>query len=70
MVIPRALRARIGLADGGEVEVELDGGGIRIEPLTGSELREEGGRLVIPAVGRPIDSAFVREMIDADRHAR
>lgn len=70
LVIPRSLRDRIGLAGGGEVELELDGAAVRIEPVAGSELREEGGLLVIPAVGKPITSAAVQELIDADRHGR
>ena len=70
LVIPRSLRNRIGLAGGGEVEIELDGAAIRIEPVAGTELREDGALLVIPATGTPIDSARVRELIDADRHGR
>jgi AbrB family looped-hinge helix DNA binding protein len=70
LVIPRALRERIGLADGGEVEVELDGATVRIEPISGAELIEDGDRLVIPATGAPLSGAAVRELIDADRHAR
>ena len=70
LVIPRALRDRIGLAGGGEVELELDGAAVRIEPVTGSELREDGGLLFIPATGAAIDAAAVRELIDADRHGR
>jgi bifunctional DNA-binding transcriptional regulator/antitoxin component of YhaV-PrlF toxin-antitoxin module len=70
MVIPRSLRERVGLAVGGQVEVEVDGAGIRIEPVPGSELRERDGRLVIPATGAVIDDAVVREMIDAERHTR
>ncbi|MGH2444735.1 MAG: AbrB/MazE/SpoVT family DNA-binding domain-containing protein [Candidatus Limnocylindria bacterium] len=70
LVIPRGLRARIGLAHGGDVNVELDGAGIRIEPSAGEELREKDGLLLIPASGRTIGDGFVREMIDADRHAR
>ena len=70
VVIPRPLRDRIGLTRGGEVEVELDGAGIRIEPVSGGELREEGGLLFIPPTGKSIDHAQVREMIDADRHRR
>jgi AbrB family looped-hinge helix DNA binding protein len=68
LVIPRALRDRIGLAGGGEVELELDGAAVRIEPVAGSELREHGGLLFIPAVGTPVNAATVRELIDADRH--
>jgi AbrB family looped-hinge helix DNA binding protein len=71
LVIPRPLRDRIGLAHGGEVELELDGAAVRIEPVAGSELREVGGLLVIPATGTPIvTTAAVQELIDADRHAR
>lgn len=70
MVIPRSLRDRIGLAGGGEVELELDGAAVRIEPVSGTELREHGGLLVIPSTGTPITAAAVRELIDADRHGR
>lgn len=70
LVIPRPLRDRIGLADGGEVEVELDGAAVRIAPVAGHDLREEGGLLVIPSTGTPISAAEVRELIDADRHQR
>jgi AbrB family looped-hinge helix DNA binding protein len=70
LVIPRSLRTRIGLAGGGEVEIELDGAAIRIEPVAGTELREDGGMLFIPAAGSPIDATLVRELVDADRHGR
>ena len=70
LVIPRSIRDRIGLAGGGEVELELDGAAVRVEPLGSSELREEGGLLVIPAAGTPLTGAAVRELIDADRHGR
>ena len=70
LVIPRSLRDRIGLAGGGEVELELDGAAVRIEPISGTDFREVGGRLVIPASGGPITNAAVRELIDADRHGR
>lgn len=70
LVIPRSLRDRIGLAGGGEVEIALDGAAIRIEPVAGTELRDDGGLLLIRATGTPIDNALVRELIDADRHGR
>lgn len=69
-VIPRPLRERIGLADGGEVEVELDGAAIRVQPVSGGGLRDDGGLLVIPASGTPLTAAAVRELLDADRHGR
>ena len=70
LVIPRSLRDRIGLANGGEVDLELDGASVRIAPVTGRDLKEERGLLVIPAAGTPITGAAVRELIDADRHGR
>ncbi len=70
LVIPRPLRDRVGLAAGGEVELELDGAAIRIEPVGGAGLRADGGLLVIPASGTPLTGAAVRELIDADRHGR
>lgn len=70
LVIPRPLRDRIGLAGGGEVEIELDGASLRIAPVAGAELREDGGLLVIPAAGQPLTMADVRGLVDADRHGR
>ena len=70
LVIPRSLRDRIGLTGGGEVELELDGAAVRIEPVAGGELREDRGLLLIPASGTPLTAATVRELIDADRHGR
>jgi AbrB family looped-hinge helix DNA binding protein len=70
VVIPREVRERIGLAHGGEVDIQLDGAAVRIEPVTGGDLREVRGLLVIPATGAPLTGAAIRELIDADRHAR
>jgi AbrB family looped-hinge helix DNA binding protein len=68
LVIPRPLRDRIGLAHGGRVEVEIDGAGLRVEPIMGGELRDDDGLLLIPATGDPLDDSIVRELVDADRH--
>lgn len=70
VVIPHALRSRVGLAGGGEVEIQLDGAAIRIQAVAGTELREDGGLLVIPKTGQPVDDALVRDLVDADRHGR
>jgi hypothetical protein len=43
---------------------------VRIEPVSGTALREEAGLLVIPASGEALSAAVVRELIDADRHGR
>lgn len=70
LVIPRSIRNRIGLAEGGAVDIELDGAAVRINPVSGVDLREDEGLLVIPATGMAVSSATVRELIDADRHGR
>ncbi len=69
-MIPRSLRDRIGLGGGGQVELMLDGAAVRIEPVSGGDVREDAGLLVVPATGTPITGAAVRELIDADRHGR
>lgn len=66
VVIPRILRDRAGLR-AGEVEIVVDGAGIRIEAVAGEGLDEVGGRLVIPPAGVPIDDELVRDLRDADR---
>jgi AbrB family looped-hinge helix DNA binding protein len=68
LVIPRSIRSRIGLLDGGEVELEVDGASVRMEPVVGTDLIEKDGLLVIPAVGKVLTAVEVRELIDADRH--
>lgn len=70
LVVPRILRDRIGLTDGGEVEIELDGAGVRIDPVSTGVLVEEEGFLFIPATGKRLTDDMVRELIDADRHRR
>ena len=67
VVVPRALRGQVGLIDGGEVELEVEGGVIRIEPLVGHEVVEEQGLLVIPGAGLRLDDDTVRSMRHADQ---
>jgi hypothetical protein len=64
------IRERIGLLGGGDVELEIEGAAIRVKPVRGTQVRESGGFLVIPATGRSIDDRVVRELIDADRYER
>lgn len=66
LVIPKALRDRLGLRPG-VVEVVADGSGLRVEPLAADDLEERSGRLVIPASGTVIDDDDVRSMRDADQ---
>jgi len=67
LVVPLALRSQVGLVAGGEVEIEVDGGIVRIEPVAGQGFIEEGGRLVIPPAGIALDDAAVRGMRDLDQ---
>jgi len=66
VVIPKPLRDGIGLVPG-EVEMTIDGNGIRIEPLVLEGLVEQDGRLLIPASGTTIDDALVQALRDADQ---
>ncbi len=65
-MIPKPLRDRVGLGPG-EVEVSVDGTGLRVEPLAGEGLAERDGRLLIPAGGAMIDDEVVRALRDADQ---
>lgn len=66
VVIPKALRDRVGLR-AGPIELTADQAGIRIEPVTDEGIVEEDGRLVIPEAGVAIDDETVRALRDADR---
>ncbi|MDQ3553954.1 MAG: hypothetical protein M3395_06050 [Chloroflexota bacterium] len=50
-----------------EVEIEVDAGVVRIEPVAGQGFVEEGGRLVIPPAGIALDDAAVRGIRDLDQ---
>ena len=63
-MIPRVIREQVGLGTG-EVEVTVDGAGVRIEPIAGEGLTEVEGRLVIPSSGVAVDDALVRALRDA-----
>lgn len=66
LVIPKALRDRLGLRPG-IVEVVADGAALRVEPVAGVGLEEHSGRLVIPASGLQLDDGDVRALRDADQ---
>ena len=67
LVVPLGLREREGLQAGGEVEVTISGAAILIEPVTGSDLIEEGGFVVLPSTGISLDDDAVRQMRLADQ---
>ena len=66
VVIPKLLRDQVGLGPG-EVELVVDGSGVRIEPVAGDELERRDGRLVVPAKGTPVTDADIRGIRDAGR---
>lgn len=64
MVIPKVVRDRLGLLSG-EVEVRVDGTGVRIEPASGDDLIRRGNCSVVPPYGSTIDDDAVRTLRDA-----
>lgn len=66
LVIPKQLRDQLGLAPG-PVEVDVQGAGLRVLPLTDSTLEQEGNLLVIPAGEKPISDEDVRRLREADQ---
>ena len=67
IVIPRGMRAQVGLLDGGQVEVDVLGAAILIEAVTGEDLQREGPFVVIPATGQVVSDDDVREQRLADQ---
>lgn len=66
LVIPKGLRAQIGM-EAGPVNIEVDGSGIRIEPITGDVMVERDGLWIIPSSGEKITDETVRQLIDEGR---
>jgi AbrB family looped-hinge helix DNA binding protein len=66
LVIPRALRDRLGLRQG-VVDVEADGADLRVRPVAGDTFEEHDGWLVIPETGSPLTDEDVQMLRDADQ---
>lgn len=66
LVIPKALRDRLGLRPGA-VEVEADGADLRVRPLADDALVDEDGWLVVPGSGMVLTDDDVRQLRDADQ---
>ncbi len=60
-MIPKALRDQSGIS-AGEVEISLDGSGIRIESIATDDLVEEDGLLLLPSGGPELDADMLREL--------
>lgn len=66
LVIAKPLRDLVGLVPG-EVEVTVDGAGLRIEPVAGGRIVERGGRLTVAASGDVLDDDAVRDLRRGDQ---
>lgn len=66
VVIPKALRDRVGLVPG-EVVVTVDGAGLRVEPVTSDVLVEVDGILMLPDGGTTLADDDLREIRLADQ---
>lgn len=64
LVIPKQLRDHVGLRPG-EVEITVEGAGLRVQPLAEESLDERDGRLVIPPRGAQVDDELVQALRDA-----
>jgi AbrB family looped-hinge helix DNA binding protein len=64
LVIPKRLRDDVGLTPG-QVDVFIEGTGLRVEPIAAESLAPRDERLVIPARGAPIGDDLVRSLRDA-----
>ncbi len=64
VVIPKELRDQLGIR-AGEIEINIYGSGVQIEPIADDNLIKEGNLLVIKASGTPVDD----QLISALRHA-
>jgi AbrB family looped-hinge helix DNA binding protein len=66
VVIPKAIRDRLGLVPG-EVEVVIDGADLRIRPITDDAVVADDGWLVVRTAGATLTDDDVRALRDADQ---
>ncbi|CAN5486989.1 hypothetical protein BH18ACT8_BH18ACT8_16780 [soil metagenome] len=62
-MIPKELRDRIGLQPG-EVDVHVDGAGLRVEQVATDDLEQRAGRLIAPATTGGLTDADVARVRD------
>lgn len=66
LVVPKELRERLGLKPG-DVELSIDGAGLRVEPIAGDDLVERDGLLMIPPAGEVVTAEAVRSLRESDQ---
>jgi len=66
MVVPKAIRDRLGLVPG-DVEVEIDGSDLRIRPIVDDAVVTDDGWLVVSTSGATLTDDDVRALRDADQ---
>lgn len=66
IVLPKELRDRLGLRPG-ELEVQVSGAGLHLEPIAGDDLVERDGRLLVAPSGGRLTDGDVEALRDADR---
>lgn len=66
LVVPKALRERLGLGPG-EVELTADGSALRVEAVSEESVEERSGRLVVPPSEQPLSAHEVRNLRDVDQ---
>ncbi|MDR2877329.1 MAG: AbrB/MazE/SpoVT family DNA-binding domain-containing protein [Chromatiales bacterium] len=66
VIIPAAIRARLGLVPG-PVDIVIEGVDVRITAITPNQLGERNGRMVITADGPTLNADDIRELRLADQ---
>jgi AbrB family looped-hinge helix DNA binding protein len=66
VIIPAAIRARLGLVPG-PVNIEVDGADVRIAAIAPNKLTQRGGRTVIAADGPALTADDIRDLRLADQ---
>lgn len=66
LVIPKAVRDRVGMS-AGEVEITIEGSTLSIAPVTTDELVEHDGFLILPSADGAMTDQDIRELRLADQ---
>ncbi|MEO6125610.1 MAG: AbrB/MazE/SpoVT family DNA-binding domain-containing protein [Ilumatobacteraceae bacterium] len=70
VVIPKELRDRLALAPDAELEVEIEGGGLRLTPVRGAQrtfVLDDGWPVFRPVEGYSLTDSDVQRLRDSDQ---